>query len=178
MPSILIADDNEPVLHAARFVLIAEGWSVETVGTRAALAKIGDLAAFDVVLLDMNFVLGERSGRDGLWELAQLRGADPNLSVVVMTAYGAIGLAVEALKAGSADVLLKPWRNERLLTAVTDAAIQTAERRRAAARNLDEIERDAIAVALAQHGGNFAKAAVSLGLTRQALYRRIEKHGL
>ena len=84
----------------------------------------------DVVLLDMNFALGQHSGREGLNALARLRVMDPCVSVVLMTAYGSVTLAVEALKQGAVDFVLKPWRNEELVAIVRAAC----ERTRAAAR--------------------------------------------
>ena len=93
-----------------------------------------------------------------------------------MTAYGAISLAVEGLKQGADDFLLKPWRNKLLLEAVRRAAEHTRSARQPA--TLDAVERTAIARALEHHEGNIAQAATTLGLSRPALYRRMAKHGL
>jgi DNA-binding NtrC family response regulator len=131
------------------------------------------------VLLDMNFAAGERDGAAGLDGLAALHAADPGLSVVLMTTWGGVALAVQALKRGAADFVLKPWRNEALAEAMRTAAALTAERRASgAALNLDELERRAIERALSLYGGNVSHAAAALGLTRPALYRRMERHGL
>jgi DNA-binding NtrC family response regulator len=96
--------------------------------------------------------------------------------VVLMTAFGAVSLAVESLKRGGADFLLKPWRNDALVTAVEAATARTREKR--ALLPLDDVERAAIAKALQHHDGNIAQAAASLGVSRPALYRRISKYGL
>ncbi len=124
----------------------------------------------------MNFALGDRSGRDGLDGLARIAANDPSLSVVLMTSYGAVSLAVEALKRGAADFILKPWRNDTLAAAVRSAADRTRGLRRD--QPLDDVERAAIEKALARHDGNIAQAAAALGLSRPALYRRMSKHGL
>jgi DNA-binding NtrC family response regulator len=175
--SLLIADDDGDVRRAARLALAA------VAETREA-ASLEDLDAHlaagtcDAVLLDMNFALGERSGNDGLQGLARVKQYDPTLSVVLMTAFGALSLAVESLKRGGADFLLKPWRNEALVAAVQAAAARTSEFRAGEMRPLDDIERNAIARALQRHAGNIAQAAAALGVSRPALYRRMSKYGL
>jgi DNA-binding NtrC family response regulator len=135
-------------------------------------------AAFDAVLLDMNFAVAARSGAEGFDALARLQAADPALSVVLMTTYGGVALAVEALKRGAVDFLLKPWRNEALVQAMAAAARLTHERRAGLPLNLDALERRAIERALALYDGNVSRAARALGVTRPALYRRIARHGL
>ena len=123
--------------------------------------------------------LAKDDGASGLDTLARLHAADPALSVVLMTTYGGVALAVQALKRGAADFVLKPWRNEALAQAMRDAAALTAERRASgAALNLDELERRAVVRALSLYNGNVSHAAMALGLTRPALYRRMERHGL
>jgi DNA-binding NtrC family response regulator len=126
----------------------------------------------------MNFAAGARGGREGLDALARLQAADPALSVVLMTTYGGVALAVEALKRGAVDFVLKPWRNEALVESLQAAARRTAERRAGGTLDLDELERRTILRALAVHDGHVSRAAAVLGLTRPALYRRMERHGL
>lgn len=176
--ALLVVDDDPDVLKAAAMALAA------TAAVTVAARPEGELEAvaarrYGAVLLDMNLALGDRSGRDGLDWLARLLAADPTLSVVLMTTYGGVALAIEALKRGAADFVLKPWRNEALAAAMTAAAALTEERRRSAADlNLDDLERRAIEKALAMHKGNISQAATALGLTRPALYRRMAHHGL
>jgi len=176
--TILIAEDDADVLRAARIALAPHAARVETVSTVDGLDQILGSAPFDVVLLDMNFVSGERSGGDGLNALARTQAFDPCLAVVLMTAYGGVALAVEALKRGAADFILKPWRNDKLIAAVTAAANITRSRRDKETQHLDAVERSAIERALARHEGNISLAASELGLSRPALYRRMTKHGL
>ncbi len=177
--AVLVIDDDPDVLHAARLALKGEAGRVETATGAASLETLLAATPYEVVLLDMNFALGDQSGREGLDGLARVRAIDPTLSVVLMTAYGAVSLAVEALKRGGVDFVLKPWRNDKLVAAVAAAAVLTRQARAAeTAFDLDEVERAAIRRALDHHDGNISRAATALGLTRAALYRRIDKHGL
>jgi DNA-binding NtrC family response regulator len=174
--SYLVVDDDADVLKAAASALARPGVAVDALPSPEGLAAKAQAA--DAVLLDMNFAVGARNGAEGFDALAALQAADPALSVVLMTTYGGVALAVEALKRGAVDFVLKPWRNEALAEAMGAAARLTAERRAGAALNLDALERRAIARALAIHDGNVSRAAAALGLTRPALYRRMERHGL
>jgi DNA-binding NtrC family response regulator len=176
--AFLVVDDDPDVLKAAAMALAGVA-SVSVAGSPETQVDAVAARAFHAVLLDMNFALGDRSGREGLDWLARLQTADPTLSVVLMTTYGGVALAIEALKRGAADFVLKPWRNEALAATLTAAASMTEQRRRTAADlNLDELERRAIEKALALHEGNISQAAAALGLTRPALYRRMARHGL
>ncbi len=176
--SVLIIEDDADVVRAARLALVDSFIHVDSLSSPAALEqKLAD-TRFDVVLLDMNFVGGERSGDAGLDALARIRRVDGALSVVLMTAYGGVSLAVDALKRGAADFVLKPWRNDKLAAAVTAAAESTRARRGGETLDLDVIERAAIERALVQHGGNISLAATALGISRGALYRRMSKYGL
>jgi DNA-binding NtrC family response regulator len=176
-PAVLVIDDDPDVLKAARLALAREAEVEALVSPEGLADKVRD-RAYDAVLLDMNFALGERSGREGFDALAAVKAADPALSVVLMTTYGGVALAVQALKRGAADFVLKPWRNEALVAAVLAAAGRTAHERAGAVRSLDQVEADAIRRALERSGGNVSEAAHTLGLTRQALYRRMARHGL
>jgi DNA-binding NtrC family response regulator len=176
--SILVVEDDADVRQSARIALAPNVGRVEMLDSADRLDQLLELMEFDVVLLDMNFVVGERTGSAGLNALARVQAFDPTLSVVLMTAYGGVSLAVDALKQGAVDFILKPWRNEKLIEAVTSAALITQGRREVDTLQLDELERSAIERALARHDGNISSAATALGLSRAALYRRINKHGL
>lgn len=172
----LVVDDDPDVLKAAVMALSGPGVEVQSAATPHGLEA--QTPNCDAVLLDMNFAIGARDGAEGFDSLARLRTADPALSVVLMTTFGGVSLAVEALKRGAVDFVLKPWRNEALIQAMRAAAELTAERRAGAPLNLEALERRAIERALALHEGNVSRAAAVLGLTRPALYRRMERHGL
>ena len=176
---VLVIDDDRDVLYAARLALALEVAKVETSGATEGLEAILAADAYEAVLLDMNFAIGDHTGRQGLDQLAHVRAFDPSLSVVLMTAYGGVALAVEALKRGAVDFVLKPWRNDKLVDTVRAAADLTRARRaKDLSFDLETAEREAIQRALAHHKGNISHAAASLGLTRPALYRRLERHGL
>jgi DNA-binding NtrC family response regulator len=175
--AVLVVEDDADVLRSARLALTAGGWHVDTLESSEGLRDRLRELDYDVILLDMNFVAGERSGTGGLQGLAAVREFDPTLAVVLMTAYGGVTLAVEALKQGAADFILKPWRNEKLVEAVTSAARTTRSRREAQMLDLDVLEREAIDRALTRYDHNISLAAAALGLSRAALYRRMAKHG-
>lgn len=177
-PAILVVDDDPDVALAARYALSGVAGRIDSSGSLDGLEQALAAGGYGAVLLDMNFVAGESGGRAGLDGLARIRAADPTLAVVLMTAYGGVQLAVEALKRGAADFVLKPWKNDRLVEALAAAGALTQSRRQAKGATLDDLEREAIRQALADNGGNISKAAAALGVTRPALYRKIEKHGL
>jgi two-component system response regulator RegA len=175
-PQILVVDDDPDVLKTAKLVL---GRDFQVVALAAGEGIVEQAGTVEAVLLDMNLIVGERSGAQGLGLMAQLQASDPALSVVLMTTYGGVALAVEALKQGAQDFVLKPWRNEALTEALAKAVAATRERRRFGAQlNLDALEKRAIEKALTLYDGNISHAAQALGLTRPALYRRMERHGL
>ena len=115
---ILIADDQADVLEALRLLLKAEGWDLETVASPAAALEAIERRDFDVVLMDLNYTRDTTSGREGFDLLTRLRALDATLPVVVMTAWGSVDVAVEAMRRGARDFVQKPWDNERLLTII------------------------------------------------------------
>ena len=175
---VLIVEDDPDVRRSARIALAARFGRIELLESTDGLEERLAAQAFDVVLLDMNFVSGERSGAAGLNGLGRVHAFDPTLAVVLMTAYGGVALAVQSLKQGAVDFVLKPWANDKLVAAVTAAAAIPQSRRKAATLQLDALERNAIERALARREGNISSAATALGLSRAALYRRMSKHGL
>lgn len=176
LASVLLVDDDPDVAQAAELALDGVAGRVDIAATPAELAARFAAATYDCAVLDMNFAPGSRCGSEGMAALAGIRSADPTLGVVLVTAYGAVSLAVEGMKAGATDFLLKPWKNEALVAAVRRAAASTRAARRTLP--LEAVERAAIAEALARHGGNVAKVARALGLSRPTLYRRMERYGL
>ncbi|PYR59422.1 MAG: hypothetical protein DMF85_07825 [Acidobacteria bacterium] len=117
-PRVLIADDQPDVLEALRLLLKGEGYRIESAGSPAAILDAIDSREFDAVLMDLNYARDTTSGQEGLDLLSQIRGHDPTLPVVVMTAWGSVEVAVEAMRRGARDFLQKPWENARLLTIV------------------------------------------------------------
>ncbi|MEO8314347.1 MAG: response regulator [Pseudomonadota bacterium] len=177
--ALLIVEDDADVQLAARIALAAQFARIDALAAPdSELEALLTIGGYDAVLLDMNFVAGERSGAAGLDALARIRGCDNTLAVVLMTAYGGVQLAVAALKRGATDFVLKPWHNEKLIATVEAAAKITRTLRDTEAQTLDQLERGAIERALAKAEGNISVAAATLGLSRPALYRRMSKHGL
>ena len=115
---ILIADDQPDVREALRLLLKAEGFKTETVSNpNAALEEIqgGD---FDLLLMDLNYQRDTTSGQEGIDLLSRVQSVDSRLPVVVMTAWGSVELAVEAMRRGARDFIQKPWENARLLSII------------------------------------------------------------
>ncbi len=130
LPSrILIADDQADVLEAVRLLLKPEGYVIDTASSPAQVARAIELKDYDVILIDLNYSRDTTSGDEGLDLLSRIRLADESLPVVVMTAWGSVDVAVEAMRRGARDFVQKPWDNDRLLTIVrTQTALGRAIR--------------------------------------------------
>ena len=114
-PRVLIADDQPDVLEALRLLLKGEGFVVESVSSPAAMLRAAEAMEYDAALIDLNYTRDTTSGREGLTLLAKLQVLDPTLPVIVMTAWGSVEGAVEAIQLGARDYVEKPWDNARLL---------------------------------------------------------------
>jgi DNA-binding NtrC family response regulator len=115
-PHILVADDQPDVREALRLLLKGEGYSIETAGSPAAVLAAVQRSDFDAVLLDLNYARDTTTGREGLELVSELQGLDATLPTIVMTAWGSVEKAVEAVRRGARDFIEKPWDNTRLLT--------------------------------------------------------------
>jgi DNA-binding NtrC family response regulator len=115
-PRIFVADDQSDVLEALRLLLKGEGYGAETFSHPDALVAALQKRTADAVLMDLNYTRDTTSGEEGLDTIARIRASDAYTPIVVMTAWGSIGLAVEAMRRGAQDFIEKPWDNERLLT--------------------------------------------------------------
>src|SRR6266404_5401999 len=115
-PRTLIADDQPDVLEALRLLLKGEGYQTEAVTSPAAVIEAVKQRDLDIVLMDLNYARDTNSGQEGLYLLNSLRDLDDTLPIVVMTAWGSIDLAVEAMRRGVRDFVQKPWENARLLS--------------------------------------------------------------
>jgi DNA-binding NtrC family response regulator len=112
---ILVADDQPDVREALRLLLKSEGYAIETAGSPAAVLSAVQRADFDAVLLDLNYARDTTTGREGLELVSELQALDATLPAVVMTAWGSVDKAVEAMRRGARDFIEKPWDNARLL---------------------------------------------------------------
>ena len=115
---VLIADDQPDVLEALRLMLKGEGFEIETAHSPAGILAAIEARDFDVVLMDLNYTRDTTSGQEGLDLLARIQSMDATVPVVVMTAWGTVDIAVEAMRRGARDFIQKPWDNARLLTIV------------------------------------------------------------
>jgi len=113
-PCILIADDQPDVLEALRFLVKGEGYSAEAVNSPGAAIDPVESRDFDAVLMDLNYTRDTTSGQEGLELLNRIQILDATLPVIVMTAWGSVELAVEAMRRGARDFIQKPWDNARL----------------------------------------------------------------
>ena len=129
-PRILVADDQPDVLEAMRLLLKAEGYQIECVSSPKAVIQALESRDFDVVIIDLNYTRDTTSGEEGLELLSKIQSIDSILPVVVMTAWGTVQVAVEAMRRGARDFIQKPWENERLLAIVkTQIELSNALRR-------------------------------------------------
>lgn len=119
--SVLVLDDNQDILTASRIFLKQHFAHVSTLHEPAQLLNMLSSQPFDLLLLDMNFSRDTQSGEEGLFYLKQALQAQPNLKVVMMTAYAALPLAVRAMQLGAANFIAKPWQNEQLLQSLLQA---------------------------------------------------------
>ena len=116
--TILIVDDDEDILFSARVWLKKFFEEVITINSPKKIIPTLNENNVDVILLDMNFRRGFEDGKEGLYWLKEIQEINKNIPVILMTAYGEVELAVEALKKGATDFILKPWNNEKLYASV------------------------------------------------------------
>ena len=115
---ILAADDQPHILEAIELLLRPEGFVVDTAKSPSAVRESLASEFYDAVLIDLNYTRDTTSGQEGLDLLSQIVTIDSSLPVIVMTAWGNVGLAVEAMRRGARDFIQKPWENERLLAII------------------------------------------------------------
>ncbi|PYV67551.1 MAG: sigma-54-dependent Fis family transcriptional regulator [Acidobacteria bacterium] len=132
-PRILAADDQQHILEAIELLLKPQGYKVDAVHSPELAREALTSAQYDAVLIDLNYTRDTTSGREGLDLLSEIVAQDSTLPVIVMTAWGNVNLAVEAMRRGARDFIQKPWENERLLSILRTQvelhrALQEAER--------------------------------------------------
>ena len=116
--AILVADDQPDVREAVRILLKAEGFVIQTANSPEAVLECARTHEFDLLLIDLNYTRDTTSGKEGLDLVSQLTAMDSELPIVVMTAWGSVELAVDAMRRGARDFVQKPWDNQRLITIV------------------------------------------------------------
>jgi DNA-binding NtrC family response regulator len=115
---VLVADDQPDVLQALRLLLKGEGCQIDTAASPAAVLAAVDAQDFDIALIDLNYTRDTTSGVEGLTLLSRLQALDTPMPVIVMTAWGTVDVAVDAMRRGARDFIQKPWDNERVLAVV------------------------------------------------------------
>ena len=128
--NILLADDDEYVLLSLKLLLEPHFNSVVTTSSPERIPALVDREEVDVVVLDMNFRQGDTTGNQGLFWLKQILGAGPDTQVILLTAYADIHVAVESMKEGALDFIVKPWENEKLLATVKTANALRQEKKK------------------------------------------------
>src|SRR6202049_1996902 len=132
-PRILAADDQQHILEAIELLLKPQAYQVDVARTPEMAREALATSSYDAVLIDLNYTRDTTSGREGLDLLSEIVAIDSTLPVIVMTAWGNVDLAVEAMRRGARDFIQKPWENERLLSILRTQvelhrALQRAER--------------------------------------------------
>lgn len=119
--TVLIVDDDPFILDTAKMYLKQEIEEVITESNPENVLRLLEDYEMDVVLLDMNYKKGDMEGKEGILWLEKIRSVDPAIIVIMITAYGDVDLAVEAIRKGAMDFVMKPWKNEKLLASVLSA---------------------------------------------------------
>ena len=133
---ILMIDDDEDVLFAAKMLLKKHARQIIIEKNPKKIPFLLNNDTYDVILLDMNFSKDTTSGKEGFYWLEKILEHDPSLVVIMITAFGDVEMAVEALKKGATDFILKPWQNEKLL-----ATLGTAMRLKESYREVDKLKK-------------------------------------
>lgn len=189
---LLVIDDNTNLRKTLKLILAPYFETIVTVGDPKLLPPILSSGDCDAVLLDMNFSKDSFDGAEGLFWLERIRGVPNPPAVIVITAFGELPLAVEAMKRGASDFVTKPWDNSELVsklqTAIRNNRIANKDKARAMAAatmqsekeqtlnmTLDEVKRAHIDSVIKECGGNLSEAANRLGINRQTLYNYLKK---
>lgn len=130
--NILVIDDQEDILFAAKMLLKKHFETIFTLNNPKNVIHLLAENDIDVVLLDMNYRIGFEDGREGLYFLKEIKTLSPKTIVILMTAFGKVETAVEGLKNGAFDYVLKPWENEKLLETVKQAVDESRKTRKKA----------------------------------------------
>jgi sigma-B regulation protein RsbU (phosphoserine phosphatase) len=139
-PRVLIADDQADLIDALRLLLKTEGIQMEAVASpEAALAAVQS-GPFDLLLMDLNYTGDTTSGREGIDLLSRIQAHDSTLPVIVMTGWGSVDLAVEAMRRGVRDFVQKPWDNQQLVATLRNEIEQGRERRQRVQHERRELE--------------------------------------
>ena len=165
--TILVVDDNPAILTALKICLGKVFEQVLTLTEPENILITLRQQHVDIILLDMNFSNGVNSGQDGMIWLSSIKRRNPDIPVVLITAYADVKLAVRGLKNGAADFVTKPWDNDELIRVLKDAIDKSKE-----VAPLHEVELEQRRTVVDKCHGNMTKAADLRGITRQTLFRK------
>lgn len=189
---ILIIDDNQSVRLSLKLVLGNEFDKVTAIGDPRLLPALLAEGDIDAVLLDMNLDNQRLNGSDGLFWLSRIKEMPDAPAVVLITAFGDVPLAVEAMKLGGDDFITKPWDNDELIAklrlaidknrasrsdkaALSRAQDFKAREEKQQTMTLEEMKTAHINSVVARCNGNLSRAAELLGINRQTLYNQLKK---
>lgn len=197
---VLIADDRRDTLQALRMLLDSQGFTVVPAVSPIEALRAAEAHPIDAALVDLNYDNGRTSGDQGFDLISRLKQMHQLLPIIAMTAWATPELTREAIKRGARDLVEKPWDESRLIATLRSHAelgqalrkVVTLEtevsRLRATATPADaasfeqmrliEVEGALVKKAMLRFKGNVSRAAKSLGLSRSALYRRLQRHGV
>jgi DNA-binding NtrC family response regulator len=133
--SIVVIDDQEDILFAAKMLLKKHFEVIHTLNNPKNIVKLLSENPIDVVLLDMNYRIGFEDGREGLYLLKEIKTLSPKTIVILMTAFGKVETAVEGLKSGAFDYVLKPWENEKIVEVVKQAVDESRKEQKKVDKN-------------------------------------------
>lgn len=137
---VLIADDQRHILEALQLLLKGSGFSTETVTQPDRVVNALEAGRYDAVLMDLNYTRDTTGGREGLELVSRIRSIDKLLPVVVMTAWGSVDLAVEAMRRGASDFVQKPWENRELLEKLQNEVSRGQAQRHTQQQRNDELQ--------------------------------------
>ncbi len=197
---VLIADDRRDTLQALRLLLDSNGFNVVPAVSPIEAIRAAEAHPIDAALVDLNYDAGRTSGDQGFDLISRLRQMHANLPIIAMTAWATPELTREAMKRGARDLVEKPWEETRLVATLRSHcelgqalrklnSLETeVNRLRATATPADagsyeqmrliEVEGALVKKAMLRFRGNVSRAAKALGLSRSALYRRLQRHGV
>jgi two-component system response regulator HydG len=118
---VLVIDDNEELLVAYKIFLSPHFSSIRTLSNPNAISSELERSVYDVILLDMNFSSGIHSGNEGFFWMNKILEEDPDASIILITAYGDVELALRAIREGASDFILKTWDREKILSTILSA---------------------------------------------------------
>lgn len=189
---VLIIDDNAGVRATLKILLSDVFDEVAAVGNPQLISALLQAGNIDAVLLDMNFDRDRFDGGEGLFWLSRIKESPNSPAVMLITAFGDVPLAVEAMKRGAEDFITKPWDNDRLIDKINNAIQKNRKKKtdnlimakakemenkeeQRSQMTLEEAKLSHIFAVIDQCGGNLSAAAEKLGINRQTLYNTLNK---